>query len=99
MPRIWNNFGEGYLLVIRYLLFVMGGKVKSTNLSWVRVGLSWVGLEFDNNNTRSNYCPCDRLAISLPPKWNALIFIKTHKQGFTEVRPISQLQTLKIITK
>ena len=34
-----------YLFVIRY-----GGKTKSTNLSWVRVGLGWVVLEFDNFN-------------------------------------------------
>ena len=37
-----------YLLfvIICYLLFVIfyGGKVKSTNLSWVRVGLGWVGV-------------------------------------------------------
>ena len=26
-----------------------GGKVKSTNLNWVRVGLGWIGLEFDKS--------------------------------------------------
>ena len=33
-----------HLLVI---IICYGGKVKSTNLSWVRVGLGWDGLEFD----------------------------------------------------
>ena len=46
--------GYGFILVrvSYYLLFVIcyGGKVKSTNLSWVRVRLGWVGLEFDKNS-------------------------------------------------
>ena len=47
--------GNGLILVrviiICYLLSVIcyGGKTKSTNLSWVRVGSGWVGLEFDKN--------------------------------------------------
>ena len=43
--------GYGLILVrVSYYLLVIcyGGKVKSTNLSWVRVGLGWVGLKFDN---------------------------------------------------
>ena len=50
MPRIWINFGGGLLVICYLLLFVIcyRGKVKSTNLSWVKVGLGWVGLEFGN---------------------------------------------------
>ena len=49
------------VIIICYPLVSYGGKTKSTNLSWVRVGLGWVGLEFDKN-------------FFLPPKLAELYF-------------------------
>ena len=38
------------MFVIVVVCHCYWGKTKSTNLSWVRVGLGWVGLEFDNKS-------------------------------------------------